>query len=114
MLDNLNHHPAVALKADNQSIIGLAYTSKFAYDILELAQILIEPQYRNLGLGSQMIEYLEHAVNEPFQALILTNTDAYPSLSEEKKPATSFYLNNGFALTSETDTTRVFFKNLID
>ena len=112
MLDCLTNYPAVAAEDREGNIIGLVYTSRYTKDILGMAQILVIPEYRNLGIGEQMIELLESLVEAPFEAMIVSNTDLYPSLSEEKRPATSFYLNNGYQLVASTNNTRVFFKDL--
>lgn len=111
MLDRLTNYPSVAAEVEGV-VIGLVYTVKFTQDILQMAQILVVPEYRNKGIGEKLVQHLESIVEEPYVSMIVTNTDTYPSQREKKKPATAFYLRNEYHIIAETDDSRVFYKVL--
>lgn len=109
--EKLEKYPALKVLVEN-SIIGFAYCYSFAPDILEIANIYIDENYRSQGVGSELLKSLEEqAVKENYKALILNNSDAYEGKAESK-PSSNFYLGNGYKLIAETVFTRVFFKEI--
>jgi len=100
---------AVLVTAD--AVAGFVYTTDFAPDILELANIFVAPEYRNGGHGEELVAYVEAAAKEQFSSIILVNSMLYTS-AEQKRPATRFYTRLGYKIIGSTQYTNIFYKEL--
>lgn len=101
-----------AVAEEEGSLIGFCYTSNFAPDILELANIVVSGERRNAGVGSRLLEHVEVQAVARFAAIILINSDLYPQGESKKRPATQFYLRHAYRILTATPDTRIFFKDL--
>jgi N-acetylglutamate synthase-like GNAT family acetyltransferase len=100
---------AVLLAAD--AVVGFVYTTDFAPDILELANIFISPEYRDREYGEELVAYVEAEAREQFSSIILVNSMLYTS-AEQKRPATRFYTRCGYEIIGSTQYTNIFYKKL--
>lgn len=113
--DKVNSHiknfPSVALIIEG-NIVGFAYCSSFAPDIIELANIFIQEEYRNGNNGSLILKEIEkQAKDQDKEGIILVNSMGY-SHSEKKRSAKNFYLKNDYELLKTTEQTLVFYKKI--
>jgi GNAT superfamily N-acetyltransferase len=102
--------PSAVLTLGEQ-VVGFVFTVDFAPDVLELANILIDPAHRLHGHGERLMAYVEAASKADFSSIILVNSMLYTS-AEQKRPATRFYLRLGYRLIAETQYTNIFYKDL--
>lgn len=58
-----------------------------------------------------LLQAFETTASEKYNAIILVNSSLYPSL-EEKKPATDFYLKNGYTEILSTSNSHLYAKPL--
>ncbi|MGH9917969.1 MAG: GNAT family N-acetyltransferase [Nitrososphaerales archaeon] len=100
-----------AVAENGEEIVGFVYTTDFAPDILELANIVVKRGWRNRGLGHRLIELVESAAQSQFEAVILVNSMLYPIVGD-KWPATRFYEAQGYEILFETSESRMFMKRL--
>jgi GNAT superfamily N-acetyltransferase len=92
--------------------VAFAFTTSFAPDILELANILVGSNWRNRDIGSQLLEMIEKLAQEHFLAIILVNSMLYPTVGK-KRPATEFYIRAGYEGVMHTSKSVVFGKSLL-
>jgi len=104
-------YPSVVVM-DGERFIGFAYCGFMSPDVLELANIALHNDYRNSGIGSQMLQRLEAEASQNYKAVMLTNSTLYGN-EAGKREATNFYLKNGYRLVACTDSTNLFWKDLI-
>jgi N-acetylglutamate synthase-like GNAT family acetyltransferase len=107
---HISQFPSAVLVASD-AVVGFVYTTDFAPDILELANILISPEYRNQGYGEELVAYVEATAEEQFSAIILVNSMLYTS-AEQKRPATQFYTRRGYEIIGSTQYTNIFYKKI--
>lgn len=89
-------------------LIGFSYCGFMAPDVLEIANIALHPQWRNSGIGSDLLAFLEAEIAKEYKAVLLTNSNLYAG----KRNAANFYLTNGYSLVAGTCETNLFWKNL--
>ncbi len=105
----LETYPCV-VALDNQEVIGLAVTTRFAPDILELANIYVRADLRNKNIGSFLLNFLEKQTKDTnYKAIILANSNLYEN-QEGKRSAENFYLRNGYQPSFQTADTKIFYK----
>lgn len=92
-------------------IVGFIYTTDFAPDILELANILVAPEIRGLGIGGDLLMELEKTASRTFAAIVLVNSMLY-SFNGEKKSAAGFYCRHGYQAIFGTQESAIFAKAL--
>lgn len=104
----LSKYPS-AMAFYGDELVGFAYCGFMAPDLLELANISLHPDYRGLGIGTQLLEFLESEVAKNYSAIMLTNSKLYGNpISAE-----NFYLDNGYTLLAGTEKTNLYWKNLL-
>jgi GNAT superfamily N-acetyltransferase len=104
--------PSVVAEATECGLIAFAFTTTFAPDILELANILVSNKWRNHGIGSQVLEKVEELAEERFSAIILVNSMLYSTFGK-KRPAAAFYKRAGYENILQTSGSVVFSKSLL-
>jgi len=107
---HISQFPSAVLVAAD-AVAGFVYTTDFAPDILELANIFVAPEHRNGGHGEELVAYVEAAAKEQFSSIILVNSMLYTS-AEQKRPATRFYTRLGYKIIGSTQYTNIFYKEL--
>jgi ribosomal protein S18 acetylase RimI-like enzyme len=103
-------YPSI-LVLSGDTLVGFVYSSSFAPDILELLNIAVLESYRGFGIGSMMLNEVEKQASQQYRAVILVNSVLYPS-KKPKKPASNFYIKNGYNIVHATGSTNVFIKSL--
>lgn len=107
---NIPNFPSyVAFLKDD--IVGFVTSKSFAPDMLEIANIYVDKQYRGSGLGTDLLRSLEEDCAQKHNALIAVNSMLYQS-NENKRSAETFYVKNGYQCIFHTENTKVFCKNL--
>lgn len=112
IIDALRSYPSVVVYYENR-IVGFAYCGYMAPDLLELMNITVHSDHRSTGVGTRILDELHNQVAKNYSALMLTNSILY-SADDTKKPATNFYLRNGYQLVASTGSTNVFWKLLAE
>ncbi|MBG0738650.1 GNAT family N-acetyltransferase [Paeniglutamicibacter antarcticus] len=90
-------------------VTGFAYCGYMAPDLVELMNITVHAGCRSTGVGTAMLKLVEGLLVPEAKAVMLTNSTLY---SDGKRPATNFYLRNGYALVASTGSTNMFWKDL--
>lgn len=101
-----------ALAFDGDALVGFAYCGAWAPDIMELLNILVADTHRSRGLGSRLLGVVEGEMPSGVRGILLENSDLHGTALGGKRPATSFYLANGYSAIADTGATRVFWKGL--
>ncbi|WP_143306574.1 GNAT family N-acetyltransferase [Chitinophaga vietnamensis] len=83
----------------NGNIVGTLALMHRPGNAAQLRYFLIEPAYRGVGLGREMMALFMACFKER------KYTSAYLWTSEEQETAASIYLRNGFQLAEEVDST---------
>jgi len=109
--DWVRDFPSAVVAVDG-SLVGFAYAKRFAPDVLELVNLLVATRCRGAGLGQLLLAHVQAAARADYAGIILTNSDLYPDGAVAKRPATAFYLRNGFQLLTSTGPTRIFYRAL--
>jgi GNAT superfamily N-acetyltransferase len=104
--------PSAIAQATGCGLIAFAFTTTFAPDILELANILVDSNWRNHDIGSQLLQVVEELAKERFNAIILVNSMLYSTVGK-KRPATEFYRRAGYESILQTSDSLVFSKSLL-
>lgn len=99
---------AVAIEGDR--LEGFIYCNHFAPDILEVANLMVDTAARGMGLGSRLLDEVEHLARGTWASLILVNSTLYEH-PPRPSPA-GFYLKQGFAVIHRTAATAVYVKAL--
>ncbi len=107
---NLRNYPSVVACCGG-NLVGFLYCLRFAPDILEIANIYISKEYRNRGVGNQLLEELMRDMPQDFRALIAVNSSLNKSVERKKRP-TNFYLRSGFIVIFENSNTAVYLKEI--
>lgn len=103
----INHFPGAVALADER-LIGFMFCNQFAPDVLEIANVLIRQEFRNRGIGSELLRKTESLAGDKWASFILVNSTLYHS--EKRQSATGFYLNHGFHVVHRTANTSVLVK----
>jgi len=107
---HLRDYPSVVAH-DGGRLVGFAYASQFAPDILEILNILVASDYRGKGIGSRLIRAIEESTAGCFGAILLVNSMLYTG-PPDKRPATAFYRRLGYNCVLSTDSSNLFAKVL--
>lgn len=92
-------------------LVGFGFCVSFAPDIIELGNIFIAHSARSKGIGSGLLQAIEGQAAGKFHSIILSNSMHYRGV-KDKRPATNFYVNNGYENIWSTGTTNIFAKKL--
>jgi len=76
-----------ALVYEDDSIRGIL-VYQYLYDRIEIDYIVVEKQYRNLGIATKLLNYIENEYKD------INNITL--EVRESNKEAINFYLKNGF------------------
>lgn len=96
----------------NDQVIAFVYCAKFSPDILELANILVLPEFQNKGIGHKLVKSVEgSAVSHGFAAIILSNSMLSPT-KIKKRNAKIFYRDLGYVSLFKTEHSTIFIKSL--
>jgi GNAT superfamily N-acetyltransferase len=107
----LEEFPSAIAEVAGFGIVAFAFTTRFAPDILELANILVDANWRNRAIGSQLLELIEDLAKESFSAIILVNSMLYSTVGK-KRLASDFYLRAGYQNILKTPSSFVYSKPL--
>ena len=110
LLEEVKNFPSLIIKISSE-LVGFIYSTKFAPDILEIMNLYISKYHRSHGLGRKLLEEFEKVALKNFNAIILVNSLLYNTI-EEKRLATSFYLNCNYSIAMSTNVTNIFVKKL--
>ncbi|HHC7268977.1 TPA: GNAT family N-acetyltransferase [Vibrio parahaemolyticus] len=92
-------------------IAGFCYTSKFAPDILEILNIIVRSEHRNIGIGEKLIKHVEDKSKSIYNSIILVNSMLYETV-KPKKSAERFYCKLGYSAIHRTKNTIIFIKTI--
>jgi N-acetylglutamate synthase-like GNAT family acetyltransferase len=98
-----------AVAVSEGRVVAFAYCGYMAPDLVELMNITVHAGLRSSGVGTAMLQMVESLLAPETRAVMLTNSTLY---SDGKRPATEFYLRNGYALVASTGSTNMFWKEL--
>ena len=101
---------AVAQARD--TTVGFALTSVFSPDIYEITNMVVSPGFRDRGIGGRLLATLEALLPEAASALLLVNSQLWPSASGQKRSAERFYARHGFSPAFRTPASIVMTKVL--
>jgi GNAT superfamily N-acetyltransferase len=102
----IDEYPSV-VAVSGERLAGFCYCFRFAPDILELANIYIDPAFREARLGSRMLHHLIAQLNDHIRGIIAVNSDLNATAVQKKKPD-AFYLRNGFNIIALTKASTIF------
>lgn len=108
----IHQYPAYVAELSDQ-LVGFAYSRPFAPDILEIDNLFVDENYRGEQIGTRLLLSVEAEASKQYASIILVNSELYDNAVVDKKPATKFYLRNGYSLIASTGPTRVFTKSLM-
>jgi GNAT superfamily N-acetyltransferase len=91
------------------SIVGFAFCTPFAPDIVELGNIFVDENWRSQGLGGKLLQLIESQAGGRFHSIVASNSMHYKGVAG-KRPATNFYARNGYEQIWTTGMTRIFAK----
>ena len=100
-----------AVAYNSERIIGFAFCTPFAPDIVELGNIFVADSFRNQGVGAKLLKLVESRVAMRFHSIVLCNSMHYRGIPN-KRPATQFYLRQGYQQIWSTGATICFAKQL--
>ena len=104
MKDCIDSAPSQVAVVDGE-VVGFAYSRMIAPDALELVNILVAEDWRDAGIGGNLLEKLEReALAQGYKTVVLFNSLLHSSIGI-KRTAIPFYLRHGYdhmQLTSET------------
>jgi ribosomal protein S18 acetylase RimI-like enzyme len=89
LLLSLNNPKNHIIIVKNSEIKGFCYFKEF-YEGIYIEEIHVKKKYRNQGIGSKMLEFLENLAKSLNKIKLIV--DAHPN-------AISFYLKHGFTIT---------------
>jgi GNAT superfamily N-acetyltransferase len=104
-------YPSIVALNQND-VIGFIYCNIFAPDILEIDNVFVHEDYRCSGIGTAMLKKLENESENKYKSLILANSTLYEHAVIGKRPASNFYINNGYKMIINTGNTQVFTKRI--
>lgn len=110
MEKELEKHPNI-LAVNNLKIIGFAYCYGFAPDIVELANIFVEKQFRGKGLGKKMLELVCKKSSKKYCGIIAVNSLKHETFEEKIRP-NNLYIRSGFNVVFETPSSTIFAKSI--
>lgn len=99
-----------AVAVSGEGAAGFAYCGYMAPDLVEIMNITVHAGLRSAGTGTAMLRLLEAQLADRTKAVMLTNSVLY---EVGKRPATSFYLRNGYTIVASTGATNMFWKDLL-
>ena len=102
------HPSAVALSEGR--VAGFAYTRTLAPDLLLLSNILVAADFRGLGIGTRLLQYLEQEASRDWSSILLSNSDLWEH--PPRRSPIEFYLKHGYQKIWQTPNTQVMAKLL--
>jgi GNAT superfamily N-acetyltransferase len=91
---------------------ALAAHSPARPDVVEIDNLLVDPQWQRRGWGSALLRTLVEGCLGRYRALVSTNSDLHDPGRSGKRDATSFYRRHGFDVVATTPQTRVLWRSL--
>lgn len=108
----LERYPsAVAFSPDGLG--GFAFGVALSPDVIEMANLLVAEPYRNQGLATRLIDLFEGAARAEYRAVMVTNSDLWPTLAASKRSAVPLYERLGYRQIYSTPDTRILIKDLV-
>jgi GNAT superfamily N-acetyltransferase len=108
IFDAISRFPCVIAKND-VNLIGFAFTSRFAPNILEVLNIFVSEDFRRKNIGTMILKKLEEQAFKITDAIILVNSILYRS-NKKKRLADKFYLKNGYKEVFHMSGTKIWLK----
>jgi N-acetylglutamate synthase-like GNAT family acetyltransferase len=108
----LTSFPSQIAASEHGDLVGFAYSTRVAPDILELLNIVVKRNWRNQGIGGELLTRIE-AMASPYKVIVLYNSGLYENVDEKRDP-TDFYQRHGYVAFSLTDNTKFFWKKLYE
>jgi GNAT superfamily N-acetyltransferase len=99
----------------NGEIVGFATTNDFSPDILRLDNLYVRTEWRNEGLGSEIMKRLEDSIPNEYKTIIADNSLLYEYYRKDIPPkrfADTFYTRIGYKIVIQTEHTFVFKKDI--
>jgi ribosomal protein S18 acetylase RimI-like enzyme len=93
-------------------ITGFVTGVEWAPDVVEIDNLLVDPQWQRRGWGSALLRTLVEGCLGRYRALVSTNSDLHDPGRSGKRDATSFYRRHGFDVVATTPQTRVLWRSL--
>ncbi len=109
----LTSSPSIAAWQDD-TLVGIFYSRKFAPDIVELRNTLVRAQAQGLGVGRAMVGHFEQAARQAgYRAMIGVNCRLHPGATKQSaSTARNFWLHMGWSIVFATDGSAVVAKHL--
>jgi N-acetylglutamate synthase-like GNAT family acetyltransferase len=108
----IERYPAV-VAYDGEELVGFALTTRIGPDVLELRYILVAPNQRSSGIGTQMLNELERTAAPKWKGVVAVNSMGYAGKANGRL-ANGFFRRLGFRQVLDTGTSLLFVKELID
>lgn len=109
---NMSMFPSFVARSSDGTMVGFIFTDDFAPDVLEIANILLLPEYQSRHLGGRLVDAVEQAArSRGFIYMVLVNSMLYPT-TYVKRPATTFYRRLGYKIVIDTGPSKIFSKKL--
>ncbi len=106
----IKDYPSVACEKGDR-IVGFILSTRFAPDILELANVVVSKDERNKKIGSKLLVTFENiALKAGWNSIILVNSTGYGG--KDFPRATGFYYRHGYKIVHSTEKTNVFLKKI--
>jgi GNAT superfamily N-acetyltransferase len=97
---------------DFGNLVGFTYCRPAAPDVVELANIFVDPGFRRMGIGSELLSRTQQALANTgrFSMVVAYNSELYQK--EDKNPADGFYRRMGFRVVDSTGHPRLWTRHL--
>jgi len=92
-------------------VVGFAFCTPFAPDVVELANVFVEAGMRCNGVGSRLVREIERQSEGRFHSIILSNSMLHVGVPG-KRSAADFYQRLGYLQIWSTGPTSVFARRL--
>ena len=92
----VSQYPSLVLQSGDK-VVGFVYGTQMAPDIIELGNMLVAEQFRNQGLGSDLLTAFEELSRSTYTCVVLANSDLWSVKREPKISAVPFYERAGYA-----------------
>lgn len=113
LTDLIAGHPAAVTRGEAGRLTGFCYCERWAPDVIEVLNILVDPCEQSRGAGASMLALVEaESARLGFAAVVAVNSSLYPPMRHEFRDGTAFYTRNGYRLAFQTAATNVFVKDL--
>jgi len=107
----VSRYPALVVEISS-GIIGFAYGTQMAPDILELGNMLVAKDFRKRGIGSALLIAFEEVARENYDCIVLSNSDLWPVRRPPKISAVPFYEKAGYETILTTSESTILAKRI--